>query len=117
MSRGRWVASHLVLSVTGSAVIIMVAGLAAGIAHASETGRARAIFRVTGAAALATFLFVGELGPLIPLDQWAMNLWPFTHIPRMPGPTFDATRLVALTVAALVLGTAGVLGFARRDVG
>lgn len=147
VSRTRWVASHLTMSVLGTAVIIMTAGLTAGLAHAERTGRSGEVLRVFGAAAvqlpgqlvmigivlaafgiasrfammgwaaLVTFLFIGELGPLIPLDQWVMDVSPFTHIPKMPGPVLHATPLVALTVAALALGTVGFVGFSRRDVG
>lgn len=147
VSRTRWVASHLILAVGGTAVIMMTAGLTAGIAHAARTGRAGEVLRVFGAAlvqlpaqlvvigivlaafgiasrlavlgwgCLVTLLFVGELGPMIPLNQWAMDVSPFTHVPKLPGPAFHTTPLIALTAVAIALGTAGLVGFSRRDVG
>jgi ABC-2 type transport system permease protein len=71
---------------------------------------------VCGACLVALF-FIGELGPMIPLDQWVMDVSPFSHLPKLPGPAFDVMPLVALTAVAMTLGIAGLVGFSRRDVG
>ncbi|WP_410622883.1 ABC transporter permease [Amycolatopsis sp. cmx-8-4] len=86
------------------------------------TGLAAALFgfaarAVTLAwAALATFLLLGEFGTLLKLDQWALDLSPFTHLPRLPGSVVHATPLLWLTALSAALITAGVLGFRRRDI-
>ncbi|MGW4110935.1 ABC transporter permease [Actinosynnema sp. NPDC004786] len=68
-------------------------------------------------AVIVVFLVLGQLGPLLRLDQWAMDLSPFTHIPKVPGAELTATPLVWLTVVAAALVAVGFAGFRRRDVG
>ncbi|NUT93370.1 MAG: ABC transporter permease, partial [Saccharothrix sp.] len=45
---------------------------------------------------LVVFLVLGQLGPLLELDQWALDLSPFTHVPKVPGAELTATPLVWL---------------------
>jgi ABC-2 type transport system permease protein len=68
-------------------------------------------------AALVVFLLLGQLGSLFRLSQWALDVSPFTHLPKLPGGTFTATPLVWLVVVTAVLTVAGLAGFRRRDVG
>jgi len=68
-------------------------------------------------AALVVFLLLGQLGSLFRLSQWALDLSPFTHLPKLPGGTFTATPLVWLVVVTVALTAAGLAGFRRRDVG
>jgi ABC-2 type transport system permease protein len=76
--------------------------------------------RVAGGVAwgvLAWFVFVAFVGALLRLDQWALDLSPYTHIPKVPAGEVAAGPLLWLTVLAAVLVAAGLLGFRRRDVG
>lgn len=57
------------------------------------------------------------LGPSVHLAQWAMDVSPFTHIPKLPGSAFSALPLVVLTAVALAVAAAGLAGLRRRDVG
>ncbi|XVV06894.1 ABC transporter permease [Actinosynnema sp. CA-248983] len=66
---------------------------------------------------LVVFLVLGQLGPLLELDQWAMDLSPFTHIPKVPGADLTATPLVWLSVVALAFVVVGIGSFRRRDIG
>jgi ABC-2 type transport system permease protein len=68
-------------------------------------------------AVLVTFLVMGQLGPIIGLDQWVMNLSPFTHTPAMPAGRFDAEPIAWLTLTAVVLGAFALAAFRRRDAG
>ncbi|MFI9387527.1 ABC transporter permease [Kutzneria sp. NPDC052558] len=68
-------------------------------------------------AALVVFLLLGQLGSLFQLSQWALDLSPFTHLPKLPGGAFTATPLVWLVVITVALTAAGLAGFRRRDVG
>jgi ABC-2 type transport system permease protein len=68
-------------------------------------------------AALVAFLVLGQLGPILQLDQWLMNLSPFTHVPGLPGEDVAATPLFVLAAAATALAAAGLAGFRLRDVG
>ena len=68
-------------------------------------------------AALVAFLVLGQLGALLQLDQWVMNLSPFTHVPALPGEPLRALPLVALTGVAAAFSAVGLVGLRRRDLG
>jgi ABC-2 type transport system permease protein len=57
-----------------------------------------------------------QVGALLGLSQWVVDLSPFAHVPRLPGSEFSATPLVWLAVGAAALGAAGLAGFRRRDL-
>jgi len=65
------------------------------------------------AAVAAIFLF----GPALRLPQWALDISPFTHVPRLPGVAVQAAPLAWLTVAAVVLAAAGLAALRVRDIG
>lgn len=147
VGRLRWTASHVTVAIAGSTVIMGAAGLLGGLAHGLSSDDLGQVGRVLGAAlahlpsawllvgitvlvfglapglimagwgALVLFLLLGQLGPIFELPQWAMNLSPFTHTPKLPGAEFTATPLVWLTVLAAALVAAGFAGFRRRDLG
>jgi ABC-2 type transport system permease protein len=56
------------------------------------------------------------VGAALQLDQWVMDLSPFTHVPRVPGGTLTATPVVLLLAVALALGGAGLAGLRRRGI-
>ena len=85
-------------------ITVLVFGLAPGLVMA-------------GWGALVVFLLLGQLGPVFGLPQWAMDLSPFTHTPKLPGGEFTATPLVWLTLVAAALIAVGLAGFRRRDIG
>src|SRR5207245_1743901 len=45
-------------------------------------------------AAVAIVILIGELGPIVRLNHWAMDISPFTHLPRLPGGTITATPII-----------------------
>ncbi|MEO5875586.1 MAG: hypothetical protein ABIS86_03540, partial [Streptosporangiaceae bacterium] len=61
-------------------------------------------------------LVFGQFGAIFKLDQWVLDISPFTHVPRLPGGHVSATSLVVLLAIALILGAAGLIGFRRRDI-
>jgi ABC-2 type transport system permease protein len=67
-------------------------------------------------AALLIALLLGQLGQLLQLPQWLMDLSPYTHIPLVPTESVRWTPLIVLTVIAAALIAAGIAGFRRRDV-
>lgn len=65
-------------------------------------------------AVVSVSLVLTLLGPALQLDQWVVDLSPFTHVPRYPDITFGP--LAWLTGVAVVLLVAGFAGFRRRDL-
>ena len=66
--------------------------------------------------ALAAALVMGQLGALLELPQWLLDVSPFTHVPAVPAEPFAAAPLVWLAVVAAGLGSAGFVAFRRRDL-
>ncbi|MFZ1854127.1 MAG: ABC transporter permease, partial [Candidatus Nanopelagicales bacterium] len=67
-------------------------------------------------AVLIFFVLLGEFGELLKVPQPAMDISPFTHVPKLPGGQFTATPLIVMTLVAVVLVVAGLVGFRRRDL-
>jgi len=66
--------------------------------------------------ALGVCVILVLVGAALQLDQWVMDLSPFTHLPKVPGAALSATPLVLLLAVALVLGGAGLAGLRRRGI-
>ncbi|MFC0115983.1 ABC transporter permease [Kibdelosporangium aridum] len=67
-------------------------------------------------AALTVFWLLGQLGPILQVPQWLMNVSPFTHVPKLLS-NISAGPLIWLSVVAVVLMAAGLAGLRRRDIG
>jgi len=145
-SRTRWAGSHVVLAAAGTAWLLLLAGLGAGAVRAAQTGKVAQFGRLVAAAVaqlpaaavlvgvvvllfgiaaraaaggwvvLVVCIVLGELGPLMSLPQWVMDLSPFAHTPRLPGGPVHAAPLVALSALALTLTAIGLMALRRRDV-
>lgn len=146
VSRSAWVGTHLGIAMLGGVLLLAVAGGGLGIGAAAGSGDWSYLGKVLGAGlsyapalwlttalAIAVFglvpraiglawallvyaIFIVYLGGLLDLPGWALDLSPYTHIPRMPVADFDATPLAILTAIAAALVAAGLIGFRRRDV-
>jgi len=68
-------------------------------------------------AGLIACLVLLELGALLGLSQWLVDISPFAHVPKLPGTAFTATPLLWLTAVAAAMTAAGLAGFRRRDIG
>ena len=66
--------------------------------------------------ALGACVLLLLVGAALQLDQWIMDLSPFTHLPKVPGAALSATPLVLLLAVALALGGAGLAGLRRRGI-
>lgn len=66
---------------------------------------------------LVAFLVLGELGPLLSLPSWVLDLSPFTHLPRWPGPVgAPVVPMLWLVAVAAALTALGLAGYRRRDI-
>lgn len=74
--------------------------------------------RFTGGAwaAVGVFAVVTLFGAGLNLNQWALDVSPFTHIPKLPGQSFTATPMIWLVAITAVLSTLGLVAFRRRDI-
>jgi ABC-2 type transport system permease protein len=72
---------------------------------------------VLGWAFLVAFLSLGQLGELLELPRWAIDLSPYVHVPRMPVEPFTAGPLLVLTALAAALLLVSWLRFRTRDIG
>lgn len=62
-------------------------------------------------------LALGWLGPSLNFPQWAMNLSPYGHLPKLPGAEATAAPFLWLLALSALLAAAGLAGFRRRDIG
>jgi ABC-2 type transport system permease protein len=146
-SRTRWALAYTAVAVLGTAALMLVVGLVAGVVHAADTGDGADVGRVLAGAlvqlpavwvvvgivvaaygitprlaaagwvALGLFLALGEIGPLLNLDRRIVEISPFAHVPRLPGAGGSAVPLVVLLLVALALGAGGLAALRRRDIG
>lgn len=139
VSRHRWAGAHLAPAVAGP--VLLLAAAAAGFAVSAGgpvTALGAALVYLPAVwvmvaltmtlygllphrtalawAALVAFALVGQLGELLRLPRWAINISPFSHVPLYPASSFEVGPLVTLSLVAAVLTTAGVIGFSRRDL-
>jgi polyether ionophore transport system permease protein len=146
VSRTGWAVSHIVIALAGTALLLVLAGLTAGITHAAQTGDIGQLPRLLGAAlaqtpaawvlagiaialfglqprwsvlgwaALALCLALAELGPVLELSDAVVGISPFAHSPQLPGGAFSAAPLTLAAIAA-AFAAAGLAGLRRRDLG
>ncbi len=147
LSRPRWAASHLAVSLVGSLVLMAAIGFVTGLTYGLSIGDMGQVGRLTAAAvaftpalwvlagltlalfglwpratmaawaAVAACGVIGLFGELFGLPSWVMDLSPFQHVPHMPAEDFAAGPILALTAVAAALVAAGLAGFRRRDAG
>ncbi|GII84499.1 exporter of polyketide antibiotics [Sphaerisporangium siamense] len=73
-------------------------------------------FSAASWAGLAICLLVGLVGTALGVDDRVLDISPFTHLPKLPGDDFTPAPLLWLTAMAILLTTAGLTAFRRRDV-
>jgi ABC-2 type transport system permease protein len=109
--------------VAGQVPRLLIAGLAQVPAVWVLAGLALALVglmpRASAAswAALGGCLVIGEIGAILQLPHWMINLSPFTHSPQPPAHPIAPGPVIFLTAIALVFGAAGLVGLRRRDIG
>jgi ABC-2 type transport system permease protein len=146
LPRTRWALSHLLVALTGSALIALAAGLGMGLTDAVTSGSvsnvpslivgslafAPALWVLVGIAfalfgvlpramvaawgALGACFVIGMFGVLFKLPSWVIGLSPFQHVPAIPARDLSAEPLIILTTIAAGLVSIGLIGFRRRDL-
>jgi polyether ionophore transport system permease protein len=67
--------------------------------------------------AMALVGAIAVFGPPLQWPAWMIDISPFTQTPKLPGAAVSAEPLLWLCGIALALGTAGLVGLRRRDIG
>jgi ABC-2 type transport system permease protein len=146
LSRGRYLASNVIVAVVAPALAVLLAGTVIGVvatardpsvrlgdiaAQAAATvpavwvhvalavalvGAAPGKRRVASLAVVASFGLI-ILGPIFNLWDWILGISPFWHVPNVTAASPDLTGLGWLGLVATALIAAGFAGFRRRDVG
>jgi len=144
VGRRRWVLAHVAVAAGGALWLLLVGGTTIGLSAAatlhdrSQFGRLFAAelwqapamlvlggltvaafglvprFAAAGWGLLVAFLLLQEVGPLLKLSDWVLDVSPYRHTPRIGA--FDAVPVVALAGVAVVLLAVGLESFRRRDV-
>ncbi|MEU9114875.1 ABC transporter permease [Streptomyces sp. NPDC048483] len=61
-------------------------------------------------------LAIGWIGPSLKFPQWAMDLSPFSHLPKLPGAGTTAAPFLWLLGLSALFMVAGLTGLRRRDM-
>ncbi|HEX6756266.1 MAG TPA: ABC transporter permease [Mycobacteriales bacterium] len=70
-----------------------------------------------GWVAVGLCLGLGQIGELLELPGWLLDLSPFRHVPQLPVDSAPVRPLVLLLALALALALGGLSGLRRRDIG
>ncbi|MEU4238650.1 ABC transporter permease [Actinoplanes sp. NPDC026619] len=141
VSRSAWAGSHLLFSLLGPAVALLAEGVVTALVSpdgsfggivGSAVIQLPAIWVISGVtvllfglmprwspaawAAPALCLLILLVGSTLQLDQWFLDISPFTHVPHLPGVEVPATPVVTLVAVAVVLAAAGLFGLRRRNL-
>lgn len=146
VSRAGWVASHLVVTVVATVLIVVAGGLGVGASYAVVAEDGSQVLRMAAASlatvppvlvlvgvtlalfglapraavgawfALALVAIVGFLGAVLRLPDWTRQLSPFEHIPALPAESLRWTPIVVLLGVAASLVALGFAAFRRRDL-
>jgi ABC-2 type transport system permease protein len=104
---GEWVLA----AVVGIPAVLVLAGLVV-----AAVGLVPRWAAVIGWSALGISLVMGQLGALLELPQWVLNLSPFTHVPPVPAEQLEVLPIAWLLALAVALTTLGLVAFRRRDL-
>jgi ABC-2 type transport system permease protein len=147
IGRLRWAGAHVLVAAAGSVWLLLVAGFALGVVHGLRLGDAGQIGTLTGAAlaqvpavwvlgalaaalagavprlvalawgGLAACLLLGQIGQLLSLPGWLLDVSPFQHAGSAPLHSPALAPLFVLVAVALALAGIGAAGLRRRDLG
>lgn len=145
VERWRWMGSHLLMTLVGSVVVLLAAGLGFGLSAGAATGdwswvgnamgatvsHLPGVLLIGGVAAALfglaprfTFLawvmiavvWIGLIGVVVGLPEWVGNLSPFGYDAIVPADDLDVMPLAVSTLIAAALTVVGVIAYQRRDI-
>lgn len=146
LRRRDWLLGHVVVTVAGTGLMLLLAGLGMGVGYALVTGDTPAVddyvvptlahlpaVLVLAAVARLVFgwlpraAFLSWLGlvfclvvmlfaEIFRMPQWLQDVSPFEHLALMPAQDFRWAPFVVVTAVAAALSVAGQIAFRRRDV-
>lgn len=77
----------------------------------------RSRWAVAGWGLIAGFFALGQLGELLDLPEPVVGLSPYTHVPTLPGGSFEVLPTAVLTAVAAAATMAALVLYRGRDVG
>lgn len=146
LPRTRWLLTHVVMTVAGTAAALLAAGVGLGLGYSLVTrtsdqfgdlsvpllqyapavlvlsGVARLLYGVAPRLMAVAWLplvlacVVMLFGELLSLPQWLQDLSPFEHLALVPAQSVDWAAVLGVALVAVALSVAGQLAFRRRDV-
>lgn len=147
LSRRSWLAGHALMTVAGTFVVMLAAGVGLGVGYAATTGDGGAVLRygVPTLAWVAPVLVLSALARLLyglaprtlvlawlPLvfavvtllfaeafrfPEWVRDISPFSHLALAPAEDFRLLPVVTVAALAAAISAAGQMAFSRRDIG
>lgn len=147
LPRWRWAASHAVITLLGSVLVLGAAGFGTGLSYGLISRDGSQVWRLTAASLVHlpavlvlagfTFVLVGLaprlaaagwiavvfcyvvmlFGELLQFPDWIINVSPFVHMPLLPVQEFRLLPVVVETVIAAGLLLVAYGGLRRRDLG
>jgi ABC-2 type transport system permease protein len=95
---------------------LLVAGVAVVLVGWWPAGSVAGAWTAVGAVVV-----INLFGAALQLSHWALDISPFTHVPRLPGATVTlgttGTPLLWLGLLAVAVAAIGLAGLRRRDIG
>jgi ABC-2 type transport system permease protein len=146
LRRRDWLLGHVAVTLAGTALMLLVAGVGMGVGYSLVTGdaaavddyvlptmahlpgvlvlaaAARLLFGVAPRAAFLSWLglvfclVVMMFAVIFRMPQWLQDVSPFEHLALMPAEDFRLAPFVVVTAVAAALSVVGQIAFQRRDV-
>jgi ABC-2 type transport system permease protein len=146
LSRSRWYLGYAVVTVVGSLVVALSAGVGIGVGYTAVTGDRAAVVRLTGAtlSQVAGLLLLGALarllygvasrwavlswlalvfcyvvllfGTLLDFPRWVVDISPFSHLAAVPAEPMSWGPFLVVLAVAVAMSAGGLVAFRHRDV-
>jgi ABC-2 type transport system permease protein len=144
-SRARAFLATLVVGILGATWLLLVTGVALAVGVGRDTDHSfgrlvgsalaqgpamwtvaslavlcfalRSQWALLGWGVVVVFATLGQIGELLGLPQWVLDLSPYSHAPRMPHADFAATPALVLSAIAAALLAVSWLRYRSRDIG